>query len=64
MHHKIKQLVLMVEQSEVSHRECAELVTLVKQMEFYVGERAAMGDLYAANIAEQLGREDDAKSFI
>ncbi len=44
----------LIESSPVSHSKCAELITLIRQMEFYSRFNAGRGDLYAQNIQEQV----------
>lgn len=47
-------LKTLIEESQVSHEKCAELVTMISQMDFYVQFKANTGDLYAQNIVEQV----------
>ena len=55
----IELLQRLVEESTISDRQCAELTTLLNQVSFYVLRKAALGDLYAKNLVEQMtdGRE-------
>lgn len=52
----IEKLEHLIEASEVSHTECAELITMLRQMKFYVAYKATSGDLYAKNIRDQIMR--------
>ena len=49
----IELLKRIVEESSVSHEKCAELLTMIRQMDFYIGFRAMRGDLYAQNVEVQ-----------
>lgn len=53
----IEKLEHLIEASEVSHSECAELITLLRQMTFYVAFKATSGDLYAMNLRSQIMKE-------
>lgn len=43
----------IVEESSVSHEKCAELLTMLSQMDFYVSFKANAGDLFAQNVVGQ-----------
>lgn len=57
MQDKIEELERLIEASEVSHHECAALITLLRQIKFYVSFKANSGDLYAQNLAQQIMKE-------
>lgn len=54
MQDNIEKLERLIEASEVSHKECAELITLLRQVKFYVALKATAGDLYAQNLKQQI----------
>ncbi len=57
MFDRISELERIVEASEVSHHECAALVTLLEQLKYYVDFRANRGDLFAVNLRDQILKE-------
>lgn len=44
----------IVEESTVSDRQCAELTTVLKQLEVYTAFKASRGDLFAQSLVDQL----------
>lgn len=57
MQDRIDQLERMIEASEVSHQDCAALITLLRQVKYYVDFKASHGDLYAVNLRGQILKE-------
>lgn len=54
MQDRIEELERLIEASEVSHNECAAMITLLRQMKFYVDFKANTGDLYASQLRDQI----------
>ncbi len=60
----IEILKQLVEESQVSDRQCAELTVLLSQVQLYVAHKSGLGDLFAQNLVTQMVGGEDASTVL